>query len=188
MTMWIALLRGINVVGRNRLTMGELVSIFESLGLEDVETYIQSGNVVFRSSGEVSPALDEEIAGAIEDRHGFRPRVLILGPDRLREAIESNPFPEAEVSPKAVHLYFLMSEPDTPDPGSLARLAAPTERFHVAGDILYLHAPDGIGRSKLAAAVEKRLGVAATARNWRTVRKLWAMAGSADRDEPWTGP
>lgn len=175
MTTWILLLRGINVGGRNRLPMGDLVSILESSGLEDVETYIQSGNVVFRSA-KVSSTLGEEIATAVEERHGFRPRVLLLDADRLREAAESNPFPEAEAEPGTLHLFFLATAPESPDVEALDRLVSPSERFHLAGDVFYLHAPDGIGRSKLAANVEKHLGVAATARNWRTVERLREMS------------
>ncbi len=173
---WIALLRGINVGGRNRLPMSDLVAILESFGLEDVETYIQSGNVVFRSAEKVSSSLGEEIATAVEERHGFRPRVLLLDAGRLREAAEANPFPEAEAEPKTLHLFFLASAPESPDEESLTAVAAPSERFHLAGDVFYLHAPDGVGRSKLVARVEKHLGVAATARNWRTVERLLEMS------------
>lgn len=180
MTLWIALLRGVNVGGRNRLPMGDLVSVLESLGLEDVQTYIQSGNVVFRSPGEVSPALAEDVARAIEDRHGFRPRVHLLDGGRLEEAVESNPFPEAASEPRTLHLFFLSSPPDTPDIESLTEKRSPSERFHLDGDVFYLHTPDGIGRSRLAANVERHLGVSATARNWRTVEKLREMARSSE--------
>lgn len=173
---WILLLRGINVGGRNRLPMGELVELLEALGLEDVDTYIQSGNVVFRSAGELSPGLGEEIAAAIEDRHGFRPRALLLPAEQLDQAAESNPFPAAEAEPKTLHLFFLGDVPEEPDVESLNELRAPSERFHLVDRVLYLHAPDGIGRSKLAARAERHLGVSATARNWRTVEKLRQMA------------
>lgn len=176
MITWILLLRGINVGGRNRLPMDDLVSILESLGLEDVETYIQSGNVVFRSPGKVPPTLEDEIGAAIEESHGFRPRVLLLRARRLERAAGSNPFPEAEAEPKTLHVFFLASEPESPDVEALTGIASPSERFHLAEDVFYLHAPDGIGRSKLAANVEKHLGVAATARNWRTVDRLREMA------------
>lgn len=173
---WILLLRGINVGGRNRLAMNDLKGILKSLGLENVRTYIQSGNVVFESTEEISPGLAAGIAATIEERHGFEPRVLLLSADRLEKAIESNPFPEAEAEPRTLHLFFLSSAPESPDLESLAEARSPTERFHLTDRVFYLHAPDGIGRSRLAANAEKYIGVPVTARNWRTVQKLWQMA------------
>jgi uncharacterized protein (DUF1697 family) len=179
MDTWIALLRGINVGGKNILPMAELVQVLESLGLRDVKTYIQSGNVVFRSSGEVPASLSVDIASTIETRHGFRPHVLIVSADQWKDAMESNPFPEAEAEPKTLHLFFMASAPADPDLEGLAVARAPSERFHLTGRVLYLYAPQGIGRSKLAAKAEKLLRVPATARNWRTVQKLWEMAETA---------
>ena len=179
MPTWIALFRGINVGGSNVLPMKELVRVLESLGLKDVQTYIQSGNVVFQSSGKPPAKLNEKIAAAIQKRRGFRPHVLILSAARLNEIAASNPFPEAEANPKSLHVFFLDSTPGT-GPGtdlkSLTKIKAPAERFRLIDDVFYLHAPDGIGRSRLAASVEKRLGVPTTARNWRTVQKLIEMA------------
>lgn len=171
----IVLLRGVNVGGKNRLPMDELARLLEGLGLEDVETYIQSGNAVGRSVGEAASTLGEALAAAIEERHGFRPRVLVLGADRLLEAVDANPFPEATDEPGFLHLLFLDRPPPSPDLDSLAKIATASERFHLARDVFYLHTPDGFGRSKLAARVERFLGVAATARNWRTVSKLREM-------------
>lgn len=173
---WVLLLRGINVGGKNVLPMKELVQDLESLNLRDIKTYIQSGNVVFRSSSEVSGTLGAQIATRIENRHGFGPHVLILSADQLKSAIDSNPFPEAEAEPKTLHLFFLASAPSAPDVEALAAASSPSERFHLTERVLYLHAPEGIGRSKLAANAEKLLGVVTTARNWRTVQKLWEMA------------
>lgn len=178
----IVLLRGVNVGSNRKLPMKELREILEGLGLEGVETYIQSGNAVARLAAP-SPRLAEDIAGAVEERRGFRPRVLLLGGDRLLEAIEANPFPEADAEPRSLHLFFLAEPPPSPDLESLADVAVASERFHLDRDVFYLRAPEGIGRSKLAASVERYLGVAATARNWRTVRKLQDMveaASSAD--------
>lgn len=132
---WILLLRGINVGGRNVLRMDDLVRLLESLGLEEPRTYIQSGNVTFRSSGEVSPTLDEQIAQTIEERHGFRPQVLLLAAERLERAVELNPFPEAEADPKTLHLFFLAATPTDPDLGSLKEARAASERFHLADDV-----------------------------------------------------
>ncbi|HUF08042.1 MAG TPA: DUF1697 domain-containing protein [Rhodothermales bacterium] len=173
----IILLRGINVGSTRSLPMKELVDILRSFGLEDVATYIQSGNVVARSSGEVAPDLTERIAVAIEERKGFKPQVLVLSADQLKRAIASNPFPEAEADPRRLHVFFLASRPAAPDLESLEKIKGPTERFELTDAGFYLHTPDGFGTSKLAGKAERYLGVPATARNWRTVMKLAEMAG-----------
>lgn len=175
MSNWIVLLRGINVGGKNLLPMRELVSDLRSLNLEGVKTYLQSGNVVFRSFGSPSEELTSRIAQTIEERHGFRPIVFVFSADQWQRAIESNPFPEAEAVPKTLHLFFLSSIPTKADFSALTEVQSASERFRLEGRVFYLHAPDGMGRSKVAANVEKFLGVAATARNWRTVRKLSEM-------------
>lgn len=172
----IALFRGINVGGRNLLPMRELVAQLESLGLQDVSTYIQSGNVVFRSEESDSSSLSERIQAAIAASHGFAPHVLLLSLNELEEAAASNPFPEAEVDPRTLHLFFLASEPTDPDTESLEASRADDERYGLIGSTFYLHAPSGIGRSKLAQRVERSLGVAATGRNWRTVVKVLEIA------------
>jgi uncharacterized protein (DUF1697 family) len=94
----------------------------------------------------------------------------------MAQAIVANPFPEAEAEPKSLHLYFLTVPPENPDLKTLDRLKQDNERYSLNDKVFYLHAPDGVGRSKLATQVEKALGVAATARNWRSVCKIMAMA------------
>ncbi len=176
MRTWVLLLRGINVGGKNVLRMKELVRDLTALDLVQVKTYIQSGNAVFQASGTSSTALGERIGSRIEARHGFKPRVLVLSADDLRSAIDRNPFPEAEAEPKTLHLFFLESEPATPDMATLTSVRSSTEQFQLDGGVFYLHTPDGLGRSKLASNAERLLGVSATARNWRTVVKLADLA------------
>jgi uncharacterized protein (DUF1697 family) len=178
MDTWILLLRGINVGGRNILPMKELVRDLESLQLTNIKTYIQSGNVVFQASKKLSTSFAAKIAKKIESRHGFKPYILLLSAEQLEHAAAANPFPETEAEPKTLHLSFLDSVPSAPNLDSLAAAKAPSEQFHLKDTVFYLHAPDGIGRSKLAAKVEKCLGVPATARNWRTVQKLRQMAST----------
>ena len=101
--------------------------------------------------------------------------MLILSASAFESALRCNPFPEAAADPKTLHLLFLASAPDSPDLDALAAVQSPTERFRLIGQVFYLHAPDGIGRSKLATKVEKALGVATTGRNWRTVDNLRKM-------------
>ena len=176
MKTFIALFRGINVGGNNRLPMKELVSVLDGLGLKNVRTYIQSGNVVFQSATSNAVKLSRDIRAAIEESHGFAPHVLILSVREFQKAIASNPFPEGEGEPKSLHLFFLESIPDNPDMDRLDRLKTDREEFRLVDAIFYLHTPDGIGRSKLAASVEKAMGVALTARNWRSVTKIMELA------------
>lgn len=176
MKTFVALFRGLNVGGKNVLPMKDLVALLEGMGLRDVETYIQSGNAVFRSEEEDASLLSGRIRTAIEKVHGFEPQVLLLEPEAVERAVLSNPFPEAEPEPKTLHVYFLASTPELPDLDDLERIRDDRERFVLEGGIFYLHAPDGVGRSRLAANAEKLLGVPATARNWRTVRKVLEMA------------
>jgi uncharacterized protein (DUF1697 family) len=176
MKTYIALFRGMNVGGSNVLPMKDLVTILENLGSRNVKTYIQSGNAILQKEEENPSLLSNRIRAAIKKSHGFEPQVLLLKPEEMERAVESNPFPEAESEPKTLHLYFLASMPKNPDLDTLESTKGDRERFALEDGVLYLHAPEGIGKSKLAASVEKLLGVATTGRNWRTVCKILAMA------------
>ncbi|MCP4005692.1 MAG: DUF1697 domain-containing protein [bacterium] len=175
MTTWIALFRGINVGGKNILPMAKLKIDLASLGLKNVRTYIQSGNVVFESTAKSASSLAAKIAGRVEKQHGFRPHVLLLSREDLLASIDSNPFPQAVSDPKTLHFSFLLEPPADPDLKALEDARSPTENYRLIDRVFYLHAPDGVGRSKLAANAEKRLGVVTTARNYRTVNKLLEM-------------
>lgn len=185
--MIIAFLRGINVGGRNRLPMHALRTELERLGAREVRTYLQSGNVVFRPPDRPLDALGEDLACAIEAAHGFRPAVLLLDAVRLRRAVEANPYPEATGTPKALHLFFPLTPTDAPDLARLEALRSDSERIAWRDGALYLHAPDGIGRSKLAAGAERAIGTATTARNWATVQHVLALASETDGSSV-TGP
>lgn len=174
MNTYIALLRGINVGGYNKLPMKELVLLLDKLRLQNVNTYIQTGNIAF-SSEKDAEWLAENIKTMIVQKYNFAPKVVVLEFDELKGAIASNPFTEAESEPKTLHLYFLDNEPEDPDLKSLEAIKKDTERFMLKRKTFYLHAPEGVGRSKLASRAEKILGVAATARNWRTIEKIKEM-------------
>ena len=176
MTVRIALFRGINVGGRNRLPMNELKSLFEDTGCSDVRSYIQSGNIVFDHAGTNDGALSRILCSAIEAQFGFAPAVLLLSASDMHDAMSANPFPGAEDNPQSLHLWFMEDVPADPDHDRMQALKTATETFELLGRVFYLHAPDGIGRSKLAQRVEHMLGVPATARNWRTVTKILALA------------
>jgi uncharacterized protein (DUF1697 family) len=175
MTTLIALLRGINVGGNNPLPMKELSALLTDMGLRDVKTYIQSGNVVFRCEPKSKATLAAKISAAINEQHGFAPHILLLEAAELKKAMQGNPYPEAESAPKSLHLFFLDEAPSQPDLKSLDAIKADNESYKLAGKVFYLHAPDGVGNSKLAARAERLLGVAASGRNWNTVCKLAEM-------------
>jgi uncharacterized protein (DUF1697 family) len=180
-TAWVLLLRGINVGGNNRLPMRDLAALLEGLGLHDVRTYIASGNVVFAADAPVDPrALAASITEAIRNVHGFAPRAMLLEASAVRAVVAHNPFPEAAPEPKTLHVLFLEAAPATPDLAGLEAVRGPRERFALDGAVLYLHVPEGLGRSELALRAERLLGVAATARNWNTVLALAGLgAGGA---------
>lgn len=176
MKTYIALFRGINVGGNNMLPMKALKLLMEKHDCADVQTYIQSGNVVFRTATADVSRVASRLTEAVSKSHGFAPRVLVLTREEIEKAARANPFPEAAGSPQYVHLFFLADTPTKPDLKGLEQIKTKTERFALKGRVFYVHTPDGLGTSKLAARAEKCLGVAATARNWRTVTKLLELA------------
>lgn len=175
MPVYTLLLRGINVGGKNSLPMKGLVTSLETLGCEHVRTYIQSGQAVFRSSRRDARKFAQQIGDQLEADFGFRPHVFLRTQEQFQALAEANPFSTDDADPKTLHLFFLDAVPESVDLSELERLRAASEQFALNGDAFYLYAPDGIGRSKLAAQVERKLGVPVTARNWRTVSKLLEM-------------
>ena len=173
MTTYVALLRGINVGGQTRVRMDDLRSLFVALGHADVTTYIQSGNVIFSSPVDESSRLTREIEKRIADDLGVTVTVLLRTRDDLDQVVAGSPFASRDLDPAKLHVTFLA---DAPDPERLARLATPTDEpdeYSIVGREVYLYCPNGYGRTKLNNAfIERRLGVAATTRNWRVVTKL----------------
>ena len=177
MKTWIALLRGINVGGKNILPMKELRALLEGLNLKNAPTYIQSGNCIFESDGADAQAISKGIADNIEAKFLFRPHVLAITKNDLDVAIARNPYPEGKDDPKSVHLFFLSERADRPNMTALEKIQKASERFSLSEQVFYLYAPEGIARSKLAAQAEKHLGVTATARNFRSAIKIAELAG-----------
>ena len=179
MAMYIALFRGINLTGRNMLPMKELKLLIEKCGCLEVQTYIQSGNVVFRSAADPA-TLSKQLTAAVSRRYGFSPRVVVKTLAQLERAAAGNPFPDACEYPPTLHLFFLAETAKNADIASLEAVRT-SERFALKGTTFYLHTPHGLGTSKLARRVERALGVEATARNWRTVKTLIDLAKGAGR-------
>ncbi len=163
----VVLLRGINVGGHRKLPMKELCSILEGLGAVKVRTYIQSGNVV--AEGELQSA---EIAEMIENTKGFLPQVMVFHAADFLNIAKQVPFDEPDG--KLAHIWFPTGS-FTFNQEKADSLLAEGETLSVAEKAIYLHAPDGIGRSKLAANIEKLAGVPCTARNLNTVNQLLEM-------------
>lgn len=176
MNAYIALLRGINVGGKNKLPMADLRQVLGDTGFKQVETYIQSGNVVFKSA-QLSP---EKIAACIAEQlnlaFSISTPVLVLKAEDFRSIIENNPFASKPNLEKALHCFFLDKPAATAHCEKLHKLKLNSEAFKLSERCFYLWAPEGIGRSKLAASAEKTLGVTTTARNWRTVSRLMEMS------------
>ncbi len=183
----VALLRGINVVGRNKVSMAELRRVVESLGHGDVATYIQSGNVVFTGAtpDRDSTALADDLEVAIADRLAVRPAVVVLTRHELTRVVLNNPFPN-EDDHRLLHAIFLR---EAPGPKVMASVGAAVERarnkesrdeVRVIGRTMYLWTPDGFARSILRTELDRggahRTPMhAGTARNWRTVNTLVSL-------------
>jgi uncharacterized protein (DUF1697 family) len=173
----VALLRGVNVGGR-KLAMTDLRDIVSSLAHSDVSTYIQSGNALFGTSRTDTAELAAEIEKAIEDRLGMTVGVIVLSSGDLAAIIDANPYRD-ETDPKKLHAVVMNKKPST---DLMARIAAfpasGRDSVHNDGRTLYLHTPDGFGRSDLSARLMRLLGspksgVVATARNWSTISVLF---------------
>jgi len=181
MPTYLALLRGINVGGRNKVAMADLRQLAESLGHADVATYIQSGNLIFTSPGADSGALADALEQEIAQRLGVKSAVVVLSRAELARAIADNPFPD-EPDARRVHAVFRR---DDRSPEAVRAVAVLQQNSRDAGSAdeavivdrtLFLHTPDGFGRSDLAARLFRSSTQAAgTARNWATVTKLMAM-------------
>jgi uncharacterized protein (DUF1697 family) len=182
----VALLRGINLGGRNKVAMADLRALVSELGHADVSTYIQSGNVLFSAMGDAdADALALTMTEAIAAKLGVTAPVVVLTRDELAEVVAANPFP-GEPDPRRVHAVVL-SEPPGPEltaklDAAVAQSAAKGfgDEIRVVGRTLYLHTPEGYGRSDLAAALMRivsspKAGTTGTARNWATMTKLLVL-------------
>ena len=176
----LALLRGINVGGRNKVAMADLRRVVAGLGHSDVATYIQSGNVLFAAQGGDVADLAREIEEAVARETGVTAAVIVVTRAGLDRVIAANPFGH-EPNPKAVHAVFLGQEPTTEQLAGLDRALQRTrdkgsrDTAEVVGEALYLWTPDGLGRSVLAAELNRKGNPTGTARNWATVTTLASM-------------
>jgi uncharacterized protein (DUF1697 family) len=169
----VALLRGINVGGKHKLPMKDLTALFQEAGCEEVRTYIQSGNVLFRAGARTVGELPQRIATAIHERFGFPVPVVIRSAGELVAVARANPYAVEGADPLSLHVGFLADRPGRAAIASLDPRRSPPDTFTVHDREIYLHCPKGIGKSKLTVDYfERVLGTATTVRNWRTVSKL----------------
>ncbi len=169
---WVALFRGINIGGHNKVPMADLRALCGDLGWADAKTYIASGNLVFSASG--TPAdLAATLRGTLRDRRGVDVAILVLSGDEVRSTLAACPF-DPEV-PKFLHAFFCWTDPVIVQ-SEFDRHAAPSEQIDVCGRTVWLHTPQGFGTSKLAEKIGKVItGTETTARNLNTVRTLVEM-------------
>jgi len=167
----VCLLKGVNVGGKNKLAMAEVRVLFESLGHDDVETYIQSGNVVFRPAG---PVTSDALAFQITQRFGLTVAVILRSAAELRRVLEASPFTDAD--PGTLHVGFMAAEPSAASVEQLDPDLHAPDAFAVLGRELYLFLPNGMARTRLPGYLDRRLKVPTTIRNWRTAEKLTELA------------
>ena len=172
---YVALLRGVNVGGKNKLPMADLRDIFTAAGGAAVQTYIQSGNVVFEAAQDLAERVPEIVTRAIRRRFGYETAVVMRSSEELRRVVSSNPF-DTSGDPRFLHVAFLE---DTPGAEAVSRLdpqRSPPDTFAVRGRNVHLHYPNGVARSKLTNEyLAAQLQTASTMRNWRTVLSLLEM-------------
>ncbi|WP_155058765.1 DUF1697 domain-containing protein [Streptomyces blattellae] len=181
MTTYAALLRGINVGGSKKLPMAELRTLLEGLGHDGVRTYLQSGQAVFSCGHGDAESLAAELTRAIEKHFGFGVDVIVRDHAYLKAVAEACPFPAAGLEARQLHVTYFSAPVAAERFAEIDPAAYLPEEFRLGDRALYLYAPNGLGRSKLADHLAKpRLnkGVIATSRNWNTVVKLVEMTGA----------
>lgn len=180
MPTYIALLRGINVVGKNLISMERLRSLVGEMGFSGVRTYLQSGNVIFEAARKPAAKLAAEIEARLLAKLGMKVSVILRTPQEMREVVAANPLvKKAGVDPAKLHVTFLSDAAPRAARAALEPLAADSERFEVCRRVIYLYMPDGYGVTKLSNnTIEKKLSLRATTRNWRTVNAVLEMAQS----------
>ena len=174
----IILLRGINVGGKHKLPMANLRSLLTNNGFKEVATYIQSGNIMVVSN-ESAATITKKVHDLIFDAFGYDLPLVTLTQEEIQEAIANNPYSASETDIKKLHVSFLASAPSIQSIDNTPRFET-NDQFHVTDKTVYIHCPDGYGKTKYTNSFfEKHLQTAATTRNWRTTLKLLAMVSDS---------
>ncbi len=179
---YVALLRGINVGGNNILPMAKLAALFEKAGCAEIQTYIQSGNVVFSADAKCAQTICDLISNAIKKGFGFQPTVVLRTAGQMANVVASNPFLKSAVDTSALHVGFLS---DSPTPSAIAALDANRSAgdfFAIKGREIYLNLASGMGKTKLTNVYfDSVLKSVSTFRNWRTVQKLAELSAQSTK-------
>ena len=178
MSTFTTLLRGINVGGQKKIHMETLRGVYETLGFTRVRTYVQSGNVVFESTGYTPSELVQQIEGQIEKTCRFFVPVFIRQTDQLHDVLTGNPYiKNKNFSPAALHVTFLYQPPSNQDWDNLSTPSDIADGFCLGKSVIYLYCPNGYGKTKLSNSFfERKLGIQVTTRNWNTVNALYKLA------------
>lgn len=178
MAVMISMLRGINVGGHNIIKMDALRNLYESLGIPDAQTYVQSGNVVFRTNERDAIRLAKKIQNGIEKGFGCKPEIILRSSAELADVIARNPFAKRrDIEPGKLLVLFLASEPNSEARKKVLAIKADPEELHMSGREVYIYFRNGMGKTKLPwTTIEKLLGTPGTGRNWNSVTKLLEMA------------
>jgi uncharacterized protein (DUF1697 family) len=172
----VALLRGINVGGKNRVTMSDLAAMFKEAGAQEVRTYIQSGNVIFRADAARASRLGASVSKRMQADLGWSVPIVIRSAAELGAAAKGNPFLAEGLPAPTLHVGFLLDRPDRAQVAALDPDRSPPDRFVVRGGEIFLHLPNGVARTKLTSQyLDTRLGTVVTVRNWNTVTTLLEM-------------
>ncbi len=176
---YIALFRGINVSGQKKIIMSDLKAMFEKLCFDNVVTYIQSGNVLFDSDTTDTAQLSTLLENSVKERYGFDVEINVITEDDLKLIIENTPFKEAsfEENGTKVLITFLKATPSKDNVEKPLNYVKEPEKLSIDKNTVYLYCPNGYGKSKLSNTfLEKKLGVSATTRNFKTVKKLYELS------------
>jgi uncharacterized protein (DUF1697 family) len=188
MTVYVSMLRAVNVGGSSRIKMDALQRVYESLGLADVQTLLQSGNVVFRSTLTDRPRLVKRIMQELERQLGLQIEVILRTLAEVASIVERGPMLSPRADPSKLLVMFLSSVPNAAAQAALLKWHKSkemSEMLELRGPEIYLYYPDGVGRSKLTnAVIEDKLETAGTARNWNTLVKLVETGRALERTQP----
>jgi len=179
MKKFVALLRGINVSGQKQIKMSELKSLFEDTGFHNVETYIQSGNVIFSAKEKSSKKLEQKISSAIKTKFGFDVQVIVITPDEIEYVLKNNPFIKKKKNIEKLYVTFLAKSPSDENIKKLNAIDYSPEEYFFDGKSIYLFVPNGYGKAKLNNNLfENKLKVFGTTRNIKTIKALFELTDS----------
>ena len=178
----ISMLRGINVGGHNLIKMDALRALYESLGMQGAQTYVQSGNVVFRTSERDAVRLAKKIQGGIDKSFSCKPEIILRSAAELAKTIARNPFAKRrDIEPAKLLVLFLADEPNSEARKRVLAIKADPEELYIIGREVFIYFPNGMGKTKLPwTTLERLLGTPGTGRNWNSVTKLLEIANKLE--------